>query len=392
VSDHLQALGDDSSFEPELLSTPDDLTRIEHDWRRLAEAQGSAFLTPEWYRAWLRHYGAEAEPAVVVVRDALGRVNGVMPMARSTSGINRQLRFGGANLGDWFGPASVPGTERAVAVAAARALDADTAGPTIVLDNVSGDASWWRDLKRALPDRMSVATLRTANLPRIELRGLSWDDFLGTRSRNLRSQVRRKTRALERESGFRFRLVRDRDRVIEDLETCFRLHDQRWSNRGGSSSLTELSRVFHRDFAHAAFDRGWLRLWLLEVRDQAVAGFYGWRLGDHYAYYMAGFAPEWSSRSVGFVLLAQTIRSAIEEGSTTYELLLGEEAYKSRFATSAQPVKTVVLTRSTHPFRFLIGAEAALWRLGRRLPPTMRGRARRAYRTVSGHLPTGRAR
>ena len=67
----------------------------------------------------------------------------------------------------------------------------------------------------------------------------------------------------------------------------------------------------------------------------AVAGWYGWRVGDRFSYYQAGFDPAWSRYSVGFLLLAETVREAIAEGAAEYDLLLGDEAFKARFATGS---------------------------------------------------------
>ena len=115
--------------------------------------------------------------------------------------------------------------------------------------------------------------------------------------------------------------------------------------------------MFHADFTAAALERGWLRLWLMEVDGESVAAWYGWRLGERYSYYLAGFEPRWSDASVGLLLLAHTVHEAIGESASVYDLLLGDEAYKQRFATAARPVETVILTRSFHPVRLLVSAE-----------------------------------
>ena len=66
----------------EVITDPDHLGEIEADWRSLAERRGNAFLTPEWYFAWLRSYGQQADSAVVTVRAPAGDLRGVMPLAR----------------------------------------------------------------------------------------------------------------------------------------------------------------------------------------------------------------------------------------------------------------------------------------------------------------------
>ena len=363
--------------EIELLS---DLERVdagvEAAWRSLAEARGNAFVTPEWFRAWSTHYGADAQPAVIVASDPGSPPAGVLPLARQGG----TLRFAGANLGYSFAAAGAP---------VAAALPAGWR--TLVLDNVEAGSSWVRELLAAQPRRVAATTMRRAALPRAALPD-SFDDFLAARSRNFRSQVRRKTRALENDHGARFRRTERPDELHADLEAFFRLHEARWDARGGSSARGERVRAFHLDFASAALERGWLRLWLLEVDGHAVAAWYGWRLGAVYSYYQAGFDPEWSDRSVGLVLLAHTFRAAIEEGAGVYDLLLGDEAYKGRFADSERQVETLVVTPALHPRRVAVALEAGARRAAGRLPPERRAQLRAAAGGLLDRLPTGRAR
>jgi CelD/BcsL family acetyltransferase involved in cellulose biosynthesis len=376
----------------EVITDPDRLGEIEADWRSFAERRGNAFLTPEWYLAWMRNYGAQAAPAVIAVRGAAGDVRGVMPLARDRSARPRSLRFGGSNLADHLHPVAASLEDEAVAAAAGGRLGAELSGwSAIVLDNVDAGASWWRAMMSAAPLSLTATSYRQTTLPCIELPA-SWDAYLASRSRNFRSQLGRKLRALERDHEVRFRRTQAAPELASDLETFFRLHYARWESRGGSSSASERTRSFHADFTAAALERGWLRLWLMEVDGDSVAAWYGWRLGERYSYYLAGFEPRWSDASVGLLLLAHTVREAIEESASEYDLLLGEEAYKQRFATAERPVETVILSRTYHPTRLLVGAEAALWRAHRRLPPGLRERSRAVAGGLRRRLPSFRRR
>jgi CelD/BcsL family acetyltransferase involved in cellulose biosynthesis len=126
------------------------------------------------------------------------------------------------------------------------------------------------------------------------------------------------------------------------------------------------------DFAAAALERGWLRLWLLEVDGEPIAAWYGWRLGGRYAYYNSGFDPERSQLRPGLVLLAGVIRAALEEGAEEFDFLLGDESYKFRFAEDSRTVHNVTVARAWHPALLVTGAEAVMRGLGRRLPRRIR--------------------
>lgn len=106
----------------------------------------------------------------------------------------------------------------------------------------------------ASPLALSTATYRGDVMPLIEFGGGDWSEYLASRSRNLRSQVRRKTGRISREHDVRFRRTADAAELTQDLRTFFRLHDARWAERGGSSTSSRQSRDFLADFAAAALD------------------------------------------------------------------------------------------------------------------------------------------
>ena len=95
---------------------------------------------------------------------------------------------------------------------------------------------------------------------------------------------------------------------------------------------------------------------------------------------------------VGYVLLAKTIRDAIESGADEYDLLLGDESYKSRFANSRREVETLVITPAAHPTRLVASLETGLWRTAQRLPLERRRRLRSAAANFVDRLPGSRSR
>ena len=377
----------------QLVGDWDALRELEDEWRSVAQARGNAFLTPEWLYAWRRHYGDKAEPAVLEARDRHRGSIGWMPMTLSGKRRLRSLRFAGANLADYLHPLAESADSDAELGAAfgARLGNQLTGWRILVLDNVDAQAEWLSSLLEAAPMRLVAVTTRRTELPYAVLPG-SWDDYLASRSRNFRSEVGRKLRRLEREHEVRFRLTTDSAELPRDLDTFFRLHDTRWENRGGSSSGTRRVRAFHRDFSTGALKRGWLRLWTMELDGEPAAAWYGWRVGRRYSYYLAGFEPHWAHASVGFLLLAHTVRAAIEEGAAEYDLLLGAEAYKRRFATHSRPIETVLLTRAGDPLRLFLHGEGALRSGYRRLPPRVRDRLRSFVAAAGRRLPSARSR
>jgi CelD/BcsL family acetyltransferase involved in cellulose biosynthesis len=344
------------------------LEEVEPAWRALAEGRGNAFVSPQWFRAWLTRGDEETTPWVVVVRDGEG-VRGLLPLVTSARGRPRRLRFAGGGFGDYFQPVSAAEDEEAVALAAANALrERQREWEALVLDHVDVTAPWVESLLRSSTPRLAAVEDHRDPLPYIDLTGISsWDDYLATRSRSFRAHLRRELRVLEREHTVRFRRSRDPGQLGADVSAFFDLHELRWRARGASTLSRPGARRALHDFAAAALEAGWLRLWFLDVDEQPIAAWYGWRVGERYAHYQSGLDPVWSRRSAGLVLLGKTIRDAIEEGAAEYDMLAGGEAYKQRFATGRREARTLIVTRAWHPVRVLATAAVSARRVARRL-------------------------
>jgi CelD/BcsL family acetyltransferase involved in cellulose biosynthesis len=124
-----------------------------------------------------------------------------------------------------------------------------------------------------------------------------------------------------------------------DLDVLFSLHEAVFQE--DSSFLAHAE--FHREFAEIARERGWLRMWFLEVGGRDVAAWYGFRYAGIEHDYQGGRDPEWEEFSVGTVMIAHALRTALAEGVQEYRLLRGAEPYKQRFATHDRGLETLVI-------------------------------------------------
>lgn len=387
------AAGPAHPVEATILTELSALDAVEDDWRRLAERRGNPFLTPEWFRAWIA-YRDDALPYVIATHRADGSLLGVMPFVLSKGGLFPTLSFAGAEFGDLFHPVAERPDEVAVAAATARTLGDHRADwSVIVADYVDDRAPWVSEL--FIGESMRLATMHYHDHPSLylnaELTGRTWDEYLSTRSPNFRSQIGRKLRGLQRKHDVAFHQVDSLDELEPRMKVLFNLHERRWRDRGSAVFATDESRAFHLAFARAALNRGWLRLWSLDVDGETVAAWYGWRLGDRYLYYQAGFNPAWSHFSPGLLLLAHTIRAAIEEGASDYDMLLGDEPFKYRFGSVARSAQTLVMTPPLHPARAAVSAEIAIRRLVRRLPPRVHVKVKQFAEPVMQRWSVGAA-
>jgi CelD/BcsL family acetyltransferase involved in cellulose biosynthesis len=159
----------------------------------------------------------------------------------------------------------------------------------------------------------------------------SWDEFLRTRSKGFRKDQRRDLRGLEERYAVRFRMTAEPAELERDLDAVFDLHRARFGKHDGCY-FCGANEAFQRAFAACALERGWLRLWLLELDGRPVAAEYGFRFGDAWFAYQTGRDPAVERASVGTILGTYTVRQALEEGVTEYRFLQGNEPYKYSWA------------------------------------------------------------
>jgi len=317
-------------------------------WQGLAPRSRNIFATWEWAVTWWRHFGRDGTLHLIACESSGGEPFALLPLHINRERGLRTLRFVGHGPADELGPVCAPEHTPAAARAVRRSL-ADSRGrwDLFVGDYLPADQGWDSLLggRAAMQEPSPVVDIETAD----------WDDFLAARSSGLRKQIRYQERRLEREHDLRYRLSVDPDRLDEDFELLCRLHELRWA-AGGSDAFVGGRRSFLRDFARCAQERGWLRLWFLELDGRAVAAWLGFRFCGVESYYQGGRDPGWDDRSVGAVLVAHTLREAVGDGLSEYRFLRGGEAYKDRFATRDPGVETVVLAGSAAGRAALVGA------------------------------------
>jgi CelD/BcsL family acetyltransferase involved in cellulose biosynthesis len=334
----------------------EDLEALADEWRQLAGRTGNVFATWEWASIWWRHFGAGHRSLITSCRTADGRLVALLPFYLwSSSRPLRVLRFIGHGPGDELGPIYAPPDRAAVVQAIGPAL-ARLPWNIFVGEHLPIDASW-----SALLGAKVIA--RDGN-PRLRNPPGGWNGFLARQSTHFRKRLRWQERQLGRHHQVVYRLVQDREQLSASLDTLFRLHQLRW--QAGTSGFQPRA-TFHREFAATALERGWLRLWLLELDAQPAAALYGFRFGSVESHYQGGRDPSFDRLTLGFLLLAHAIRQAFDDGVAEYRFLHGHDAYKYRFADEDPGLETIALTRGIAARAALSAARSAYPRMRNRL-------------------------
>ena len=321
----------DGELRLERVAELSDVPRAE--WDRLAEAAGHPFGTWEWVTSWWKWFGAGRPLHTFVCRDHDGEMVAILPLYIATSRPVRVARFLG--YGDLHSPLCAPADRPRVARALMRTLSRGRNGCTaIAAERLPGDQGWGELLGGALTG--------TDSDPVLHLNGMSWEDLLATKSRNMRSSVRRQERRLMENFEVGYRMVTDPGEVEARMGDLFRLHDTRFGET--STGIFAGDRgAMHVELAARALERGWLRLWFLELDGRPAAAYYGWRYGDSEWFIQSGRDPEFAEHNVGRTLMANVIREACNDEVRTFRFLMGDEPYKLRWADEIYEAETRLL-------------------------------------------------
>jgi CelD/BcsL family acetyltransferase involved in cellulose biosynthesis len=290
-------------------------------WRELARASPVAtpFQTWEWHRTWFHHYGKGKRPYILTAYEG-GDLVALYPLARR-GGLWSVLRSSGAGPSDYLHPLIRPGYEAPAETAFREHLVEEANASLVDLHELRDDLS---SLSLEGENTLEQNTCLVLDLPK------RFDDYLATLGKSLRYDVRRLDKSLFKQGKVTIEPVTESG-VGPGLDIFFEQHKKRWHKRGLPGVFLGRAQAFHHEWGRQAIAQGWLWLSILRYEDQPIGALYAMTFGPTVYFYQAGFDPAHSALSPGTLLVAQTIRRAIEEEKTTFDFLRGDEPYKRRW-------------------------------------------------------------
>ena len=335
------------SIRVETIDTAWGLTTLRPQWNALlrASAADGPFLTWEWLHAWWTKLAGSSSLKVVAVRDG-DELIAIAPFRVAPHAVpwfSRLEFLGTGHAGsDYLDLIVRSGREDEAIAAIARFLK--TQRMTLRLDHVPEASLAARLGERLAADGWIASTTPDGVCPLIPLAGHTWDSFLATLGSAHRANVRRRLRGIEQQFQTRFELVTTEAVRKSALEALAGFHDRRFKENGGSSAFsTPAVRAFQDEATRRALDRGSLRMYVLRLNDEIAAVMYGFFYNRQFYFYQHGFDDRFSRHSIGLVLMALTLRAAIDEGAQAFDLLWGTEGYKSLWAREARTLLRIQL-------------------------------------------------
>ena len=354
----------------ELISKLDLLAPHAEQWDRLAG--GIPFNGWAWMSTWWRYYGVPDEVArsamrlyVLLVWNRHDELAGLAPWYLDTSTARgRVVRFLGSGdvCSDHQSVLCQKGEEDAVTQALADWLTEQRPGAIhcwdlMEWDGVDLDQPVMTRLMEQLAIRGSTVHARPGpNCWRIEL-PTRWDDYLAGLSKNRRKKIRRAQRRFLDNGRAVLHSVRKISELPRAMEILIELHQRRRRALGHQGSFASgRFTAFHRSAVESLLRAGQLQLHWLEVDDEPVAAEYQ-VAGDGILYaYQAGINPSRLEIEPGHLITIALVRWAIQSGYRAYDLLRGDEPYKTRWGATPRATRQIRVVPQFASAQFRHGA------------------------------------
>ena len=310
---------------------------LRHEWNTLLQRSvtNEVFLTWEWQSAWWEIFQA-GELLIVTVRTDDGRLAGIAPWFVQTVGGERVLRtVGCVDVTDYVDIIVDRYAVTSVQIALADFL-AESRGrfDRVNLCNIPEGSPTSQFMPDLLRQRGFDADLLLQEVcPVIHLPS-DWEEYLSMLDKKQRHEIRRKIRRAESEAQLEYTVLDSSSLPITLDETVLTdfLSLMRASQTAKAEFLdNEANRRFLSSILQITAASGWLRLSFLRCNGELAACYADFIYGEHVQVYNSGLNPDVAPHlSLGNVLLAYNIQSAIARGIQVFNFLRGNETYKYR--------------------------------------------------------------
>ena len=328
----------------ELITRAEDLGAYTDAWDVLAIAAQRPLGSPKWLMPWLRHAAPEGAQVRTVVLKEQDELVGIAPFIVQHGSMGRvDARLFGVPFTERREPFAKPGHEQELAEHTARLLAAEKT-TILALEGIDVTSPWPDWLAGSYPGAMRPVIARRAVLdtPTLSLDGMTYDDWMQSKSGNFRSQMRRMRRQLTEEGG-QVRMTTAGDDIERDVDAFMRLHLGRWEGKGGSGLAEIAMQGMLVDAANELLPEERFRLYLVELNGKPIGAGLFVAAGGEVAYFNGGFDEEYGKYKPTLQTILSVVEDAFARGEKRLDFGGGPQPYKLRFADGEAPLTWVNL-------------------------------------------------
>jgi len=298
------------------------------------------FSTWEWLSIWWRHFGEGRKLRILLILDN-NKIVAVAPLTWSKYNI---LHFGNLTKIEFIGSPQSDYNNFILTERETECLklflnylnEQYNDWDCLELSDISESTVSVKLLREILSKRLLGGQLEervTFLCPYVNLPD-STEIFMSRLSGNMRRNLRRRMRKLSEKYRVKVKTHNGFNSLEEAMNAFYKLHQIRWKTQGFSGVFAEKKlRDFHLDIAKHFAEKGWLGLYFLTANDKPIAASYSFNYKQKKYEYLTGFDPEYSHYGVGNLIRRHAVEDCIRRGLKEYDLMRGDEPYKSSWNT-----------------------------------------------------------
>lgn len=313
------------------------------------------FLRYEYLSVWWQtrgggEWGENAQLAIITARKD-GQLIGIAPFfCADREGVPTLLLIGSIEISDYLDLMARPEDLPAFSEALLPFLEAqrghtlpdwqrmelynvlDTSPSIEILERAAGQFGW-KFQKEPFRPSLSIA------LPG------DWETYLAGIDKKQRHEIRRKVRrAYAGDQEVRWYIARDAATLDAEIVAFLDLMAQ---DPEKATFLSPAMRENFRMTMRCAFDAGCLMLAFLEIGGKKAAAYFNFDYLNQLWVYNSGMDTGFPEYSPGWVLLAELLKWANENGREAFDFMRGDEDYKIRFGAQKRDVMRVMLEKGS---------------------------------------------
>lgn len=343
-----------STLTVEEISDEASFAALEKEWNAflLRASMNAPFLRHEWFRIWWKAFGGGRKMAVLVVRSEGGRWVAVAPLVEEKgvrAGLPCRILTSMSNdhscrfdflLSNDPNDAAAEAVDSIASFIARRSPKIDL----LELQDLLADSPTTLALQEAAARRGQKVGLRpTLQTPYIPIEG-KWSAYLDSVSGHLKRNLRRRRRQLEEQGKVVIQqwtgdpLSDGGEGLMDRLREGFDIEAMAWKGSAGTAIRENKTWIeFYLQLAQTAAERGWLRLYFLNLNDRPIAFYYTF-LYDRKLYYLKlGYDPAYARYSPGILLHQEILESLFHEKVTELDFLGPMMEWKRDWAKGDRP-------------------------------------------------------
>ena len=343
----------------QIIQTHQEFRDLNVEWNRLLSQSRSntVFLTWEWQFTWWESFGHDLYIVLIFQSRCL---IAILPFVKTRTMFIDSLKFIGADIySDYLDFIIKESFEKQVLDFFLKEfLKEHQHIGRLELDNINERSPNLQYLSNSFPIGGFDLKLKEARIcPYISLPE-SWATYLSALSSHRRYAIKRNVKMMKKNFNVKVGVASTRDEIQRRLKHFMDLHQLRMNQLQRSGAFSEAAAVdFHKKLSARFFEKGYLKLYYLELDDAPVASLYLFKYHDAILFYLGGFDPDlrYYRYSPSSFLLGRAVADAIADGMNEFDFLRGEGEYKFRWSRKIRTNRSFSIEKRTPMLKFFFG-------------------------------------